>query len=193
MDMAYICNVVPDSRRKVCRPLCVAVHIPPQVCVASSRLPGDPASLHLGKMAFEKTNLVLPVDARKIRAIRHHAEVIPHLARVDRRRGLRNEFGAAHRLSIPVRRGVQRELCPLRGSGVGRVLVSWREVDVLCYVTRTVDIVLVRSDFVRPGPVVEVRRRGQVVEAAIPEDSTSIRADNDGHQGPCYAADIHLG
>lgn len=32
------------------------------------------------------------------------------------------------------------------------------------------DVVLVWADLVTPGPFVEVARRGEVVEAAVPED-----------------------
>lgn len=169
-------NIMPYPRREVGRPLTHTAHLPPQVAITHIRLPRDPPRLHLREVALKETNLVLPIDRREIRGIRHHGEVVPHFARVDRRRRLRNQLGPPHGLALPVRRGIERELGALLGRRVGRVLVRGGQVDVLGDVARPVDVVLVRADFVGPGPVVEVARGGEVVEAAIPEDGAGVDA-----------------
>jgi hypothetical protein len=52
---------------------------------------------------------------------------------------------------------------------VGRVLVVRRQVDVFVDAGRAVDVVLVRAHLVRPRPLVQVRRRREVVEPAVPQ------------------------
>lgn len=57
------------------------------------------------------------------------------------------------------------------GHGIRRVLVVRGEVDVFLDCSRAVDVVLIGPDLVRPGPLVQVRRRGEVVESPVPDNS----------------------
>jgi hypothetical protein len=95
--------------------------------------------------------------------------VVVHSALVDGSFGLRNELSAPH-VAVPFRSAVDGDLGTLLGVGVGRVLEVGREVDVFVGRARSVDVVLVVSDLVSPRPLVEIRTRGHVVEAAIPKD-----------------------
>lgn len=85
-----------------------------------------------------------------------------------------NQLDAPHVLPIPVRRRVQREARPVGGDAIGSVLVRRREVNVLVDGARAVDVVLVGADLVAPGPGVQVCRRAEAVEPAVPDDCTGV-------------------
>ena len=96
--------------------------------------------------------------------------MVVHGALVDGGLGLGDELGAPH-VAVPFRGAVNGDLGTLLGVGVGWVLEVGRQVDVFLNRAGSVDVVLVVSDLVCPRPFVEVRTRGHVIEAAIPEDS----------------------
>lgn len=145
---------MPYARLPLRLPLAVLSDHELQIRIARRALATDPPVLQLGKVALEETNLVLPIHAWRIRVASHDAEMVPDLATVDRGGRLRDQLDTPHGLPIPVRGGVESELCPLLRDGVVRVLVRGREVNVLVYCTRPVNIVLVGTDLVRPRPIV---------------------------------------
>lgn len=149
-------------------PLGLLVDHPLQHRICRGALAAEPAVLHLGEVALEEVDLVLAGDAGRAGGgavdVARHAEVVKDLARGDGGRRLRDQLDAAHRLAVPVGRGVEREAHALGRGGVGRVLVAGREGDVLLDGARAVDVVLVGPDLVAPGPVVEV---GGCLEADV--------------------------
>lgn len=149
-------------------PLALSTHHPLQVGVAGSLLTIDPTILQFREMAFEEAYLVLICRTGHICAPSLDTEVIVHRASVDTRLGLRNQLCAPH-IRVPFRSAVDGDLGPLLGVRIARVLVRRRQVDVGGHGTRTVDIILIGTDLVRPGPFVEVGRGGELIEAAIPE------------------------
>lgn len=80
--------------------------------------------------------------------------MVKHLPTVNRGLGLRDQLNPSHVLTVPKRRAVERELSPLLRYRIGRVLVVCGETDVFFDGGRSVDVVLVRSDLVRPRPFV---------------------------------------
>lgn len=161
-----------------------------QVLVLDPRRARDPPVLHLDKVALEEADLVLLVGARRVVRGAHHAEVVKDLALVDGGRRLRDQLGAAHRLAVPVGRVVERQARALDGGGVGRVLVVRGEVDVGGRRVGAVDVPLVGADLVGPGPVVELGRGGEVVEAAVPEDGGVGDGREEGREG---GGELHRG
>lgn len=159
---------MPYTSLPSCVPLRRACHIPSEQWVAGAGSTALPARLHLGEVALEEVDLVLAGDAGRAGGgavdVARHAEVVKDLARGDGGRRLRDQLDAAHRLAVPVGRGVEREAHALGRGGVGRVLVAGREGDVLLDGARAVDVVLVGPDLVAPGPVVEV---GGCLEADV--------------------------
>ena len=182
---------MPNIRLPHHTPLTRPPHIPPKRRILRPRLPTNPPGLQLRKMALEEAYLMLAIHARRIRRTPFDAEMVPHQATVNSRSGLRDQLRAPHRLSVPVRRVVEREFRALRGAKVGGVLVAGREVDVGGYVGGAMDVVLVGSDFVAPGPIVEIGRRGEVVEAAVPEDGPGLDERECCCEG--YECETHVG
>lgn len=121
-------------------------------------------------MTFKETNLMFPIHTGRILVAPHDAEMIVHFSPVNRFLGLRDQFDTAHVLPVPVRRVVEREPGALAGARVVGVFVGFREGYVLVDGGGAVDVVLVRTDLIGPGPLVEVRDRGEVIEAAVPEE-----------------------
>jgi hypothetical protein len=101
-------------------------------------------------MALEEADLVLAVDAGSIRSASLDAEMIPDCSGVDRGCCLRDQLSAAHGLAIPVRSGVEGELCAFRGASICGVLVAGVEVYVFGDSAGSVDVVLVWTDLVTP-------------------------------------------
>lgn len=163
-------NVVPDISSPLDTPLGLAANAPPKQSVRDARGAREPTGLELGEVAFEEGDLVLPGGGRGVDVLSHQGEVVVDLALVDGSGGLGDQLGAAHVLAVPVGRVVERDLGSLPGTSVGWVLVVRREVDIGRHRRRPVDVVLVRANLVAPGPLVQIGRRGHVVEAAIPQD-----------------------
>lgn len=92
---------MPHPRLPLRLPLAVLADHELQVGVAGAALAADPAVLELGEVALEETNLVLAAHARRVGVGPADAEVVPHLAAVDGRRGLRDQLDAAHVLFSP--------------------------------------------------------------------------------------------
>ena len=150
-------------------PFALPANHPLQVSIGHALLAADPAILQLSEVAFKKANLMLVRRARHIRAAPLDAEMVVHSTAVDSGFGLRNQLGAPH-IRVPFGGAVDCDFGAMLGVCVAWVLVRGGEVDVGCYGSRAVDIVLVGTDLVCPGPFVEVGGGGEVVEAAVPED-----------------------
>lgn len=103
-------------------------------------------------MGLKEIDLVLPVDRRGVGVLPRHGEVVKDFPTVDGGLGLGDQLYAAHVLPVPVRGRVQGELGSLPGDGVVGVLVVGREVDVLLHGGAAVDVVLIGSYLVGPGP-----------------------------------------
>lgn len=151
-------NIVPDASLPLRLPLAVLANHELQVRVAGAALAADPAVLELGKVALEEADLVLAADAGGVGVGPANRKMVPDLAAVDGRRGLRDQLDAPHVLPVPVRRRVERELGPLFGHRVVGVLERGPQVDVLVHRARAVDVVLVRADLVSPGPFLKNKR-----------------------------------
>lgn len=96
-------DVMPNIGLPLGLPLALLADHELEVGVLGALLAADPAVLHLGEVALEEADLVLAVDARRRGVLAHHAEVVEHLALVDRRLGLRDQLDPPHVLAIPVR------------------------------------------------------------------------------------------
>lgn len=75
--------------------------------------------------------------------------MVVNLSAVDGRLGLRDELCAPH-VAVPLCGVVDGDLGTLLATGIRRVLVGGRKVDILCYGARTVYVVLVGTDLVCP-------------------------------------------
>jgi hypothetical protein len=164
-------DIVPLVGLQIDLPLALPAHEPLQVRVGSALLAADPAVLELREVALEKADLVFVRGAGDVGAAAFDTEVVVHCAAVDCCFGLRDQLCAPH-VAVPFGGAVDGDFGALLGVCVAGVLVRGRQVYVGCYGSRAVDVVLVRSDLVAPRPFVEVAGGGEVVETAIPQDST---------------------
>lgn len=116
--------------------------------------------------------------------------------KVARGIGLRDQLGAQHGLAIPARSAVNGDLGTFVDGSVGRIGVGRIEVDVVGDVAGAVDVVLVRTDFVGPGPYFrgisasasigrsidyshtfgQLRGVSHIIETSVPHDSSSSSA-----------------
>lgn len=161
---------MPNPRLPLLFPATLLIRHPLQVGITRPLLPANPSTFEFRKMAFKETNLMFPVDARRVLIAPHDRKMVVHFPFVNRLVGLRDQFDASHVLPIPVCCVVERELGALPGDGVVGVFVGWGKGDVFVYGPGAVDVVLVGADLVGPGPFVEVGGGGEVVEAAVPEE-----------------------
>ena len=184
-----VSNVVPHVGLPRRLPQALLLDHELQVRVLGALLAADPAVLHLGEVALEEANLVLAVDRGGVGGAAHHAEVVELLALVDALGSLRDQLGAAHGLAVPEGGGVEGELGTLLGARVVGILVLGREVDVRGDGAGAVDVPLVWTDLVGPGPSVEVGGGGHVVEAAVPDyGSVDSESAEEGGEG-----ELHFG
>lgn len=121
-----ISNIMPNIRFPNRTPLARSPNIPSERRIRSSALATNPSSLQLREMALEETDLVLAVYAGGIGRASFDAEMVPYFSGVDRGFGLGDQFGASHRLAVPVGGTVEGELCALLGACVCGVLVGGR-------------------------------------------------------------------
>lgn len=99
-EVNLISDVMPDVWIKGGSPLASSTDEPLQTSVGLPRLAADPAVLHLSEVALEEVDLVLVVDAGRVRGGALHREMVPDFARVDGGGGLRDELGAPH-VAVP--------------------------------------------------------------------------------------------
>lgn len=92
---------MPGASVPVRAPLGVTADIPAQQGIRIASLARDPSRLEFREVRLEEADLVLSVDARGVGGRAHDAEVVPDLPRVDRCRGLGDQFCPPHRLAIP--------------------------------------------------------------------------------------------
>lgn len=163
-------DIMPLIRLQINLPLTLPTHEPLQVRVGSTLLAADPTVLQLREVALEEADLVFVRGAGYILSAPLDAEVVVYRSAVDCGLGLRNQLCAPH-IAVPFGGAVDGDLGALLGVGVAGVLVRGREVDVGCYGTGAVDVVLVWSHLIGPGPFVQVGGGGEVIEAAVPQDS----------------------
>jgi hypothetical protein len=97
--------------------------------------------------------------------------MVEYSALVDCCCGLRDQLRAPH-VTVPFSSAVNGDLGTLLGICVAGILVRRGQVDIGSHGSRAVDVVLVRTDLIRPRPLVEVGGRGEIIEATVPEDST---------------------
>jgi hypothetical protein len=116
---------------------------------------------------------VLKARIRSIGRRGGEGEVVINVAGVDGSRRLGKNLSALHRLTVPERGAILNVISDIswqgrknthdgrletKGiSGVGRVLVTRRDGEVLGGSTRAVDVPLPWGDLVAPAPFVEVR------------------------------------
>lgn len=162
--------VMPHIRLELHLPLALSAHHPLQVGVGSSLLSADPAVFQLREMALEEADLVLVRCTGHIRRTSLDAEMIKHGALVNRCCGLWDQLRAPH-VTVPFCSAVDGDLGTLLGVCVARVLVRRGQVDVGSHGSRAVDVVLVRTDLIRPRPLIQIGGRGEIIEATVPEDS----------------------
>lgn len=162
--------VMPHIRLELHLPLALSAHHPLQVGVGSSLFAADPAVFQLREMALEEADLVLVRCTGHIRRTSLDAEMIKHGALVDRCCGLWDQLRAPH-VTVPFCSAVDGDLGTLLGVCVARVLVRRGQVDVGSHGSRAVDVVLVRTDLIRPRPLIQIGGRGEIIEATVPEDS----------------------
>lgn len=140
--------------------------MPLQVSVAAAR----GTVLELREMAFEEGNLMLVGSSGGVLCRSLDGKVVVNFALVDGCRGLGNELGPQHSLTIPLGGLIDGDLDTLCRACIGRVLERGVKVDVVGDGSGAVDIVLVGSHGVGERPLFEVRTRIHVVETAIPDD-----------------------
>jgi hypothetical protein len=107
-------------------------------------------------------------------------KVVPHRSCAQVLGGLRDQLRTPHAIVVPHGRGVDGDLCTLRRPRVRRVLVAGIEVDVVGGVAGTVDVPLILTDLVGPGPFVEVGSGG-IITARLPLESGRNREGAGGH------------
>lgn len=165
VEVDAVGDIMPHPFLKSRIPVALTVGIPLQK-IAGITLR---AKLHLGEVTFEEADLVFFGWGGRVRSSVLDGEVVENFALVDGRAGLWNELGAEHCLAIPGGGFVDADLDAFVRSGVCEILVVWAKSDVVASGAASVDVVLVWTDLVGPGPVVEERSRFVVVQAAIPE------------------------
>lgn len=106
-------------------------------------------------MDVQEVDLVLVGRVRGVRGRLLHAEVIVQTSRPKVGCGLRDQLSSPH-IGVPESCRVDGDLDTLSGDRVGRVLVGWREIDIIRHWPRAVNVVLVRTNLVSPRPVVKI-------------------------------------
>lgn len=127
-----------------------------QVRVVGALLAGDPAVLHLDEVRLEEADLVLAVLGGGVGVLAHHAEVVEDLAAVNSGLGLRDQLDTSHVLAVPEGRAVERKFGALFRYLICRVLEVRSQSHIFVDGTGAMDVVLVRSNLVSPGPLVQV-------------------------------------
>jgi len=177
VEVNGIGDVVPEVRCEGDVPMALAIHVPAQGSVEGALFTADEAVLHLGEVRLEEGHLVLLVWRWRVGAGMLHAEVVEDLALVDRSLGLWDQLRAEHVVVVPNGGGVDGNLDTLLRSSIGRVLEVRPELDILVRSACTVNVVLVWTDGVGEGPVVQESARLVRIEATVPEDAAGDRAD----------------
>lgn len=109
-EVDLIGYVVPHIGGKLDFPLRLTVGHPAEIGIRCATGAAEPADFHLGEVALEEVDLVLSGRGGRVCVAAQHAEVVPDLPRVDGRGRLWNQFRASHRLPVPIRRRIQRDL-----------------------------------------------------------------------------------
>jgi hypothetical protein len=125
-------NVMPHSGVPINAPFRHSVHIPSKQRIARSALSRNPTAFQLREVGFKEANLVLAVNARRVCCGPHNAEMVPYSPCSNCRRSLRDKFSSSHRLPIPIRRAVKRDLGSLDTARVCRIFVGGRKVNIRC-------------------------------------------------------------